>query len=37
MIGAVARSRGDIIVTNNTRHFENISGTMLEDGLNPGY
>ena len=31
LIAAVARSRGDILVTHNTRHFINISGLKLED------
>jgi tRNA(fMet)-specific endonuclease VapC len=35
MIAAVARSRQDILVTNNTRHFENIANLELEDWLNP--
>jgi tRNA(fMet)-specific endonuclease VapC len=33
MIAAVARSRGDIVVTDNTRHFENIPGLELENWL----
>ncbi len=32
-IAAVARSRGDILVTNNTRDFINISALQLEDWL----
>lgn len=32
-IGAVARSRQSILVTNNTRHFENIPDLQLEDWL----
>ena len=35
LIAAVARSRGDIVVTNNTRHFINISNLKLENWLNP--
>lgn len=34
LIAAVARSRQDILVTNNTRHFINIDGLQLEDWLN---
>lgn len=34
LIAAVARSRQSILVTNNTRHFENISDLQLEDWLN---
>ena len=34
LIAAVARSRKDILVTNNTRHFINIDGLQLEDWLN---
>ncbi|WP_319421497.1 type II toxin-antitoxin system VapC family toxin [Pleurocapsa sp. FMAR1] len=34
LIAAVARSRQDILVTNNTRHFINITGLQLEDWLN---
>jgi len=33
LIAAVARSRQSILVTNNTRHFENISDLQLEDWL----
>jgi tRNA(fMet)-specific endonuclease VapC len=33
MIAATARSRQAILVTNNTRHFENISDLQLEDWL----
>ena len=33
LIGAVARSRGDILVTHNTRDFENIPNLQLEDWL----
>lgn len=33
MIAAVARSRQSVLVTNNTRHFENISNLQLEDWL----
>lgn len=32
-IAAVARSRQSVLVTNNTRHFENIAGLQLEDWL----
>lgn len=32
-IAAVARSRGDILVTNNIRHFENIPNLQIEDWL----
>ena len=32
-IAAVARSRQSILVTNNTRHFENIANLTLEDWL----
>lgn len=35
LIAAVARFRQDILVTNNTRHFENISDLQLEDWLEP--
>lgn len=35
LIAAVARSRQDILVTNNTRHFENIPNLQLENWLNP--
>jgi tRNA(fMet)-specific endonuclease VapC len=31
LIAAVARSRQDIVVTNNTRHFINISNLQLEN------
>lgn len=34
LIAAVARSRGYIVVTNNTRHFINISNLRLENWLN---
>ena len=34
LIAAVARSRQDILVTHNTRHFINIDGLKLEDWLN---
>lgn len=34
LIAAVARSRKDTLVTNNTRHFININGLQLEDWLN---
>lgn len=33
-IAAVARSRGDIVVTNNIRHFKNIPALSLENWLN---
>lgn len=33
LIAAVARSRGDMLVTHNTRDFINISGLQLEDWL----
>ena len=33
MIAAVSRSRQSVLVTNNTRHFENISNLQLEDWL----
>lgn len=33
LIAAVARARGDIVVTNNTRHFQNIPGLHLENWL----
>lgn len=32
-IAAVARSRRSVLVTNNTRHFENIAQLQLEDWL----
>ena len=35
IIGAVARSRQDTLVTNNTRHFINISSLQLENWLEP--
>jgi tRNA(fMet)-specific endonuclease VapC len=35
MIAAVARSRGDILVTDNIRHFENITKLQLENWLTP--
>lgn len=35
IIGAVARSRQDTLLTNNTRHFMNISGLQLENWLEP--
>ncbi len=35
IIAAVARSRQNILVTNNTRHFANISGLQLENWLEP--
>jgi tRNA(fMet)-specific endonuclease VapC len=33
LIAGVARSRNDILVTNNTRHFMNISNLSLENWL----
>jgi tRNA(fMet)-specific endonuclease VapC len=33
LIAAVARSRNDILVTNNTRHFINITNLQLENWL----
>lgn len=33
LIAAVARSRQDILVTNNTRHFANIANLQLENWL----
>ena len=35
IIGAVARSRQDTLVTNNTRQFINISSLQLENWLEP--
>jgi tRNA(fMet)-specific endonuclease VapC len=35
LIAAVARSRNDILVTNNTRHFINIQNLELENWLEP--
>ena len=35
LIAAVARSRGDTVVTDNTRHFINISSLKLDNWLNP--
>lgn len=35
LIAAVARSRNDILVTNNTRHFINITNLQLENWLEP--
>ena len=35
LIAAVARSRGDVVVTNNTRHFINIPNLTMENWLNP--
>jgi tRNA(fMet)-specific endonuclease VapC len=35
LIAAVARSRGDIIVTNNIKDFENIGNLRLENWLQP--
>lgn len=35
IIAAVARFRQDILVTNNTRHFINISNLQLENWLEP--
>jgi len=34
LLAGVARSRHDILVTDNTRHFINIKGLMLENWLN---
>jgi tRNA(fMet)-specific endonuclease VapC len=34
LIGAVARSRQAILVTNNLRHFENIPRLLIENWLN---
>jgi tRNA(fMet)-specific endonuclease VapC len=34
LIAAIARSRNDILVTNNTRHFINITNLQLENWLN---
>ena len=33
LIAAVARSRSDILITNNIRHFENVEGLKLENWL----
>jgi tRNA(fMet)-specific endonuclease VapC len=33
LIAAVARSRGSIVVTNNTRDFEHIAGLTLDDWI----
>jgi len=33
LIAAMARSRGDVLVTNNVRHFENISGLAIANWL----
>jgi tRNA(fMet)-specific endonuclease VapC len=33
LLGAMARSRQDILVTNNTKHFINISNLQLENWL----
>lgn len=35
LIAAVARSRNDTLVTNNTRHFINITNLKLENWLEP--
>ncbi len=35
LIASVARSRQDILVTDNTRHFENISNLVIENWLQP--
>jgi tRNA(fMet)-specific endonuclease VapC len=35
LIAAVARSRNDTLVTNNTRHFINITNLQLENWLEP--
>ena len=34
LLAGVARSRHDVLVTDNTRHFINIKGLMLENWLN---
>ncbi|OKH15118.1 type II toxin-antitoxin system VapC family toxin [[Limnothrix rosea] IAM M-220] len=34
LIAAVAKARGDVLVTANTRHFENIEGLLLGDWTN---
>jgi tRNA(fMet)-specific endonuclease VapC len=34
-IAAVVRSREDVLVSNNIRHFENISNLQLENWLGP--
>lgn len=36
LIAAHAISRGLVVVTHNTRHFERIPGLQLEDWLEPG-
>ena len=35
LIASVARSRQDVLVTDNTRHFENISNLVIENWLQP--
>lgn len=35
LIAAVARSRNDILVTDNTKDFQNIPDLQLENWLNP--
>jgi tRNA(fMet)-specific endonuclease VapC len=35
LIAAVARARGGVMVTHNVRHFENISGLVIEDWFMP--
>lgn len=35
IIAAVARSRQDVLVTNNIRHFQNIPNLQLENWLTP--
>lgn len=35
VIAAVARSRQDILITNNTRHFINIPNLQIENWLEP--
>lgn len=35
LIASVARSRGDTVVTDNTRHFENIPDLQLANWLSP--
>jgi predicted nucleic acid-binding protein len=35
LIAAVARARSGVMVTHNVRHYENISGLVIEDWLLP--